>query len=120
MIQTPESKYFLLEEGDIMEAGDEFYNPRDDKWEPVTDGEPECPHCNSSDVHGFNNLDNGQWMFECKDCQAEFTQPNYPDAFIGYGWDPQESKPIRRKNPDYKPVQSKPKLRINSLKKYQK
>jgi len=50
------AKYFLLEQGDVIEETDEYYNPIMDKWLPVQ-----------------------------KD-------------FIGYEFDPEESKPVRRKN----------------------
>jgi hypothetical protein len=60
-------KYALLENGDLVKDGDEYYNPRLDQWLPVTDGEP--------DENGF-----------------------YPDATIGYEYDREETKPIRRKN----------------------
>jgi hypothetical protein len=49
------AKFAILEVGDIIEKGDEYYNPIFDKWEPV---------------------------------QTDF---------IGYEWNPDESKPVRRK-----------------------
>jgi hypothetical protein len=71
MIQLEDAAYFLLEEGDIMLPGDEYYSPFNDEWLPVTDGE--------MDEDGY-----------------------FPDAFLGYSWDPQESKPVRRINPKFK------------------
>lgn len=70
MIQSENSKFFLLEEGEVILAGDEFYNPCDDRWDSVEDGLPD-------------------------------EEGNYPNAFIGYEWCSQESKPVRRENPNY-------------------
>lgn len=56
-----EAKYSILEEGDIMLEGDEFYNPLKDMWLPVQTG------------------------------------------FIGDEFYLSESKPVRRKNKNYKP-----------------
>jgi len=38
------TKYFILEEGDIILAGDEYYNPFKDKWMPVTESGYEFSH----------------------------------------------------------------------------
>lgn len=70
MIGKNNFKYFLLEDGDIVQALDEYYNPKEDKWLPVDDGE----------------MDDGY----------------FPDAIIGYKYDHEEHKPIRRKNPGVK------------------
>ena len=59
-------KYHLLQEGEIIQLGDEYYSPMQDKWIKVSDGEP--------DEDGF-----------------------YPDAIIGYEYNSEEFKPIRRK-----------------------
>ena len=67
MLNGTDWKYALLENGDIVKKGDEYYNPRLDQWLPVTDGE--------KDENGF-----------------------YPEATIGYEYDSNETKPIRRKN----------------------
>lgn len=67
MINGKDFKYALLGEGDIVQNGDEYYNPKEDKWLSVSDGE--------MDEDG-----------------------NYPDAIIGYSYDHDEYKPIRRKN----------------------
>ena len=67
MLNGTDWKYALLENGDIVKKGDEYYNPRLDQWLPVTDGE--------KDENGF-----------------------YPEATIGYEYDSDETKPIRRKN----------------------
>lgn len=73
MLQGKGWKYFLLEEGDMIQEGDEYYNPQLDQWLPVSDGEPEIDEP-SGEIIG------------------------YPEAIIGYGWDAYEYKPIRRKN----------------------
>lgn len=52
-------KFFVLQTGDVIQAGDEYYNPCDDRWMPV---QPET---------------------------------------IGDEWYDDESKPVRRVNPDY-------------------
>lgn len=59
--------YALLENGDIVKKGDEYYNPRLDQWLPVSDG--------PKDDDGF-----------------------YPEAIIGYEFNSDETKPVRRKN----------------------
>ena len=69
MIGKNNFKYFLLEDGDIVKANDEWYNPKEDKWEHVNDGD----------------MDDGY----------------YPDAIIGYEYDHEEHKPIRRRNKEY-------------------
>jgi hypothetical protein len=38
MINGENFKYSLLTEGDIIEQGDEYYNPMLDEWLPVSDG----------------------------------------------------------------------------------
>ena len=69
MIGKNNFKYFLLEDGDKVKANDEYYNPKEDKWLPVDDGD----------------MDDGY----------------YPDAIIGYEYDHEEHKPIRRRNKEY-------------------
>ena len=64
--EDADAKFMILEPDDIIEAGDEWYNPALDIWKTVTDGD--------MDEDGY-----------------------YPDAVIGYGWDPDVSKPVRRK-----------------------
>jgi len=66
MIGKKDWKYLLLENGDIIKEGDEYYNPKFDEWLKVDNGLPD---------------ENG----------------NFPDAVIGYEWDPEEYKPMRRK-----------------------
>lgn len=39
MINGQLFKYGLLENGDIVKEGDEYYNPKLDMWIPVSDGE---------------------------------------------------------------------------------
>jgi hypothetical protein len=39
MIGKKNFKYFLLEDGDIVKPMDEWYSPKDDKWEIVNDGD---------------------------------------------------------------------------------
>ena len=66
MIGKKNFKYFLLEDGDIVKPMDEWYSPKDDKWEIVNDGDMDDNY--------------------------------YPDAIIGYEYDHEEHKPIRRRN----------------------
>ena len=67
MINGKDFKFALLSNGDIVQKGDEYYNPKLDQWLPVSDGEPE-------------------------------EDGTYPEAIIGYEYDSDETKPIRRKN----------------------
>lgn len=64
MTPSPElnPKYFVLQTGDVIEQGDQYYNPVQDQWLPV---------------------------------QAEF---------VGDEWNDDESKPVRRLNPDHQAV----------------
>jgi hypothetical protein len=39
MIGKKYFKYFLLEDGDIVKPNDEWYDSKDDIWEPVNDGD---------------------------------------------------------------------------------
>lgn len=101
MIQSEKSKYFLLEQGDIIQVGDEYYSPLNNEWLYVNDGKPECPHCTSYDIDLAADNTADITFYHCNNCGKDCKQPNYPNAFIGYGWDADESKPVRRKNPDY-------------------
>lgn len=79
----PESNYYnpfkfqLLEQGDIINENDEYYCPYEDHWLPVTDGASEIDEQTGATV--------------------------YPNAWIGYAFESDESKPVRRKNLNYKP-----------------
>ena len=112
MIQSPESKYFLLEEKDIMKPGDEFYNPHIDKWEPLNDGKPACPRCESENIILNPNRCDESNERHCNDCFHYFDHPIYPNSFIGNEFNPSESKPVRRINPKFI-GNGKPKLRIH-------
>ena len=100
MIASPQSKYFLLEEGDIIEIGDEYYSPHDDLWLKVNDGTGVCPRCESINIGLNPNKTDAANTMHCDDCFNYFERANFPDAFIGYGFNPQESKPVRRINPN--------------------
>ena len=67
MLNGEDWKFALLENGDIVKKGDEYYRPKSDEWLPVSDG--------PKDGNG-----------------------NYPEAIIGYEYNSDETKPIRRKN----------------------
>jgi len=38
MLNGKDWKYALLENGDLVKEGDEYYNPELDQWLPITDG----------------------------------------------------------------------------------
>ena len=69
------SKFHLLEAIDIIKEGDEYYDPFEDIWRPVTNGEPEIDEQTGEEV--------------------------WPDSWIGYNYEPDDSKPVRRRNPLY-------------------
>jgi hypothetical protein len=71
MIQGSKFKYWLLDNKDIVQKGDQYYDPGLDKWIKVSDGKKD------------------------KD-------DTYRDAIIGYEYDFDKHKPIRRKNSNIK------------------
>jgi hypothetical protein len=72
MIYGKDFLFALLSNGDIVQEGDEYYNPKHDKWLRVSDGD--------RDEDG-----------------------NYPEAIIGYEYNSDETKPIRRHFRNIKP-----------------
>lgn len=67
-----QSLYYLLEPGEVMEKGDEYYSTLSNTWLPISDGEPQV--------------------------QEDTGETYWPEAMIGYEYDPEENKSVRRKD----------------------